>query len=249
MSLPPVEAEATGQPFIVADYGGHEYKLPADVDDWPLPLIAVTVGIRDGVLVADHEVLARALAMLLGDQWAGFLAASPRRGDLLPASAEFAAAAGFTGTVNDLSFGALPRLLATLDARTDAVEATLAEMGVDYRDRWRFDADGRRLLTLRQVNLRLAYAPYDCALAIAQNDGRRPLSGTELLLMDVFEAITHTRHPSRPMTAEQEAARATKAVDIEAERAKYRERHKPLARVTAIETARANARLGRDSTA
>lgn len=248
-----VELEAIGGQDLLAQYEGREYELPAEVEGWPLAEIAVSVGERAGRLVADHGVIVRVLTELLGAQWPAFLQAFPRRRQLVPASSAFAAAAGFPGRQDDLAFGALPRLLAVLEQYPDAVEATLAELGIDYRDRWRFDETGRRRLTLRQLHVRLSYCEPDSPLGIAQNGGTRPFNGTEILLMDVFEVLARKRHPSRPMSAEALAARASKEENLEAERAAYRERHKVTSiggrRRSAIETARANARLGKGSTA
>jgi hypothetical protein len=239
-----IEAEATGEQFLVASYHGVEFKLPADVEDWPLGLITNSVGIRDRKLVVDHGTVAQALRTLLGGgQWIDFVHAYPKRRDLAPASTCFARAAGFERRDDDLAFSALPRLLATLERYPDAVEATLLEAGVDYRDRWRLDDEGRRRLSLRRIHVLLSHADPDCPLGIAQNGGVRPLNGTEIVLMDLYEAITRQRHPSRPMTAEAIVERTSNAVNLEAERAKYRERHakKHDRRSAAAELARSNA--------
>lgn len=247
-----VEAEATGEQHVVVWYAGQEYKIPAAVEDWPIELVAVSVGVRDGRLVADHGTIARALGIILGaDQWHAFLREFPRRRNLVPASTAFAEAAGFGNRADDVAFGSIPRLLATLGAWPEAVEATLGELGIDYRDRWRLDELGRRRLTLRQIHVRLSHASPQSPLGIAQNGNKRPHSGTELLLMDLFEALTRTRHPSRPMPAGAIAARASKEDKIEAERKAYRERQAKRSpagrRGDAIETARANARRGKDA--
>ncbi|OKH70819.1 hypothetical protein EB72_24810 [Mycobacterium sp. SWH-M1] len=244
----PVEAEATGQQYISALYGGQEYKLALDADDWPLELIRVSVGVdtneEERRLVPHYGVLVASLQQILGDQWDDFLQAFPKRKDLVPASQAFATAIGFPPGPNDPVFGALPRLLANLYHWRDAVEATLGEMGLDYTDRWRFDADGRRLLTLRKIHVRLSHARYDSPLAIAHNGGRIPKSGQELLLMDVFEAITRQAHPSRPLTPEQRAERE-KAKSAQSKHsaaiAEYR-KNGPKSRFQhARETAQANA--------
>jgi hypothetical protein len=237
----PAEAEATGQPFIVAVFRWHEYKLPTDADDWPLPLIAASVGVtREEKIVANHTMIARALSTLLGDQYDDFTRHAPRRRDLVPASRTFAAAAGFDG---DLAFGSLPRLLSTITQYPAAVEATLTQLGVDYRDRFRFDTDQRRRLTLRQINNHLTYARRDSALAIAQNDGHLPLTATDVLLMDLYEAITKVAHPSRPLTAEQKATRAAVKSKTAQAAIDYRIRHPTTAgrKQAAVEAARANA--------
>jgi hypothetical protein len=225
-----IEAEAAGQPFLVAAFGEHEYKLAADADDWPLDDIGA------GKLLP-------AMRELLGDQWQGFLRDYPRRRDLLMASRAFAEAAGFPAGPADRMFGGLPRLLQTLVLHGGPVEATLAGMGVDYRDRWRFDADGRRRLPLRRIYVLLIHMPYDSPLAIAVNGGKRLYSASDLLLMDVYEALTRRTHPSRPMSPQEAKTRATSEAKIEDERAKYRARHSNP-RESAIALARANARAG-----
>jgi len=241
----PVEAEATGQQWITASYGGRDYKLPLDADSWPLDLIYASVGVdTDKNVVPNHSVIAVALQRLLGDQWLDFLGSFPQRRHLVPASRTFADTIGFSARPADLAFGALPRLLATLKYWRDAVEATLATMGLDLGDRWRFDEYGQRRLTLRQIHVRLTYAPYDSPLAIAQNGGRATLSAQDLLLMDVFEAITKQRHPSRPLSpseieerqvVEKKKNKVTDAV------ADYYQRHSKTRRQSAIEIAQSNA--------
>jgi hypothetical protein len=247
-----VEAEATGQPAITATYNGREYKLAADADDWPLEAIAVSVGVNNaGRLVTIHNTAARALAALLGDQWPDFLQRFPQRRHLQAASSAFAAAAGFTAAPADLAFGPLPRLLATLQLWPDAAEATLTAAGFDYRDRWRFDPDGRRRLTLRQINVALSCAsPADSPLAIAQNDNRLPLTSTDVLLMDVYEAITRTAHPSRPMTPDQREKRLTVQEKTDKAIEDYRRRHPSSGarKRSAVETAKANATNPKGST-
>ena len=241
----PIEAEATGQQHLVAIYRDREYKIPRDVDEWPLSRIAVSVGIRGDKLVSDHVVVAECLRALLGSQWHDFIEQFPRRRDLVPSSQAFAAAAGFEARDSqDKAFGALPRVLFSLATWGPAIEATLGEMGLDYRDRWRFDADGHRKLTLRQIHVRLKYAATTCALAVAENNGKPVLTATDILLMDVYEAIARKVHPMRPMTAAQRAER-----EIPKKKSKdelvtdYRNRHaKKTPRQTAIETAQANAR-------
>lgn len=247
-----VEAEATGQPAITAVYNGREYKLPADADEWPLDLIAVGVGVNTaGQLVTIHKTAAAALAGLLGDQWADFLRHFPQRRHLQAASAAFAAAVGFPATPTDLAFGPLPRLLATLQLWPDAAEATLTAAGFDYRDRWRFDPDGRRRLTLRQINVALSCAsPADSPLAIAQNDNRLPLTTTDVLLMDVYEAITRRAHPSRPMTDADRDKRLTVQEKTDKAIEDYRRRHPTSGarKRSAVETAKANATNPKGST-
>lgn len=248
----PVEAEATGQQYVVATYAGRDYKLSLDAETWPLDLIAISVGIgSDQKLVANDVPLTQAMVQLLGDQWDDFSRAFPRRRHLIPASQVFAAAAGFAGEPRDLAFGALPRLLATLTHWGAAVEATLGDLGLDYRDRWRFDADGQRKLTLRQIHVRLSHVRHDSPLAIATNGGRVPHTSNDLLLMDLFEAITKVAHPSRPLTAAQRAERTNeqkKKNTVNDAVADYESRMKSR-KQKAVETARANAQRGKGTAA
>jgi hypothetical protein len=238
----PVAAEATGQQHIVATYRKHEYKLPLDVDDWPLHLI------RSGQFID-------ALEVLLGDQWDAFLFANPQTEHVLPSSNAFAAAVGLpadksarhpkTGKSVDVAFGAIPRLLIMLEKFRTAIDSDLEQFWhLDYRDRFRFDVDGRRRLTLRKIHDRiLLHLPAESATAIAMGT-RTPV---QLLLMDLYEGITRTAHPSRPLTADQrrerqDAKKKTKDEHI----ADYKRRHKGSdRRAAAIESAQENALRGK----
>lgn len=251
----PVEAEATGQQYIVATYRGRDYKVLLDADRWPLDLVETSVVYNQETkkLEPHRQAIASALTQILGDQWADFLHAFPLARDLVPASHAFAAAIGFTVSTGDVAFGPMPIMLARLGHYRDAIEATLATLGLDYRDRFRFDEDGLRRLTLRQIHVRLAHAPLNSPLAIAQNGGRLPHTGEELLLMDLFEAVTKVRHPSRPLSANELAERdkaQAKRVKQDDAVADYYRRHPQKSstaerRKTAIETARANAHTGK----
>lgn len=250
----PVEAEATGQQYIAATYRGREYKVLLDADRWPLDLVrdSVLYNTETRKLEPHHQAIAAALTQILGDQWADFVGAFPLRRDLVPASHIFATAVGFKSDEHDFAFGPMPILLARIGHYRDAVEATLGSMSLDYRDRFRFDQDGQRRLTLRQIHVRLAHAPLNSPLAIAQNGGRLPHTAEALVLMDIFEAIAKVRHPSRPLSAqelaEREKAEIKKSKQDDAVADYYRRHQKtPTAerRMTAIETARANAHTGK----
>lgn len=202
----------------------------------------------------NHVAVAQALEIILGDQWDRFLALAPRRRDLVPASHAFAEAVGIGASTQegpdgkpfDRAFGSIPRLLAVLDTWPTAVESDLCRFwSLDYRDRWRLDKRGRRLLTLRQIHARLSHLPADSALAVAM--GRR--SPTELLLMDIYEPLAGRAHPARPLTPAQIAERNAEAQAKAKARADYEARR--LARgdrlSTGLERARANARRGSDA--
>lgn len=246
-----IEAEATGQEFVTATYGGREWIIPLDVDTWPVDVVARTVtDVDDGGVRVDYRALTSALEELLGEQWPQFLAAVPKRRDLIPAAQSFATAAGFAiADRRDVVFTAIPRLLLEVEKWPAAVEATLRQQGYDYRDRWLFTA-GRRRLTLRQINVALSSAPFDSPIAIARNGGRRPLSDTTLAVMDLYEAITHQPHHLRPMSAAERAERETAAQKESRAVADYRRRHPQSApaerRRSAAETARANAQFAKE---
>jgi hypothetical protein len=249
----PVEAEALGEEFVTATHLGREWRIPADLDTWPLDHVRYSVGYtRDRGSVVNHVAVAQALEEILGEQWDNFVIAAPRRRDLVPASQAFAAAVGIgasdqrapDGELFDRVFGSLPRLLAVLSSWPTAVESDLMRFwNLDYRDRWRFD-DSRRRLTLRQIHARLSHLPADSALAIAM--GRR--SPVELLLMDIYEPLAGRPHPARPLTPEQAAERHAEATAKAKAREDYEKRriaqgHRKVS--TLLDTARANASRGR----
>jgi hypothetical protein len=249
----PLEAEALGEEFVTATHLGRAWRIPADVDTWPLDYVRYSIGYtKDGKSIVNHIAIAQALEELLGDQWDDFMIAAPRRRDLIPASQAFAAAIGIgasnqrgpDGQLVDRAFGSVPRLLAVLASWPTAVESDLARFwNLDYRDRWRFE-DGRRRLTLRQIHARLSHLPTDSALAVEM--GRR--SPVELLLMDIYEPLAHRVHPARPLTPEQAAERHAEANAKTKARADYEARRVAQGhrRVSAgLENARANASRGR----
>ena len=219
----PARAEALGDTHILAVYNGLEWSIPLDVDTWPLEQLKTSLYVGpDREIVVNHIAVADGLHQLLGGQWEAFTQAAPLRRDLVPATNAVAAAAGVPAGpardgLPDKAWGAIPRLLAVLDAWPAAVESDLQRFwGIDYRDRW------RGTLTLRQIHARLSHLPADSALAIAM--GRR--SPVELLLMDIYEPLAGRAHPARPLTPEQlaerqaEAAAKAKALaDYEARRA------------------------------
>jgi hypothetical protein len=241
----PVEAEATGQEFVTATFGGTDFRLPADADTWPLHLIGTCVGFNQaGKPAVDYRRLITGLELLLGDQWPDFVEATPKRRGLVEASHVFAAAAGFprdTGEHAGMVFGELPRTLALIAKWPDKVESDLSRFwGLRYPDRWRIHR-GRRRLTLREIHVRLSNLPGDSALARAM--GR--YTPAELVLMDLYEPLAGRAHPQRPLTKAQLAERrkaADKAAKQAAAVADYKRRHGGGRRQAAIEQAQTNAR-------
>jgi hypothetical protein len=151
---------------------------------------------------------------------------------------------GPDGRIYDRVWGAIPRVLAVLDTWPEAVESDLNRFwGIDYRDRWRFDPAGNRLLTLRQIFARISHLPADSALAIEM--GRR--SPAELLLMDIYEPLAGRVHPARPLSPAQLEERRVKEEQKAKALAEYERRrelqgHRQVP--VALATARANARRG-----
>ena len=261
MSTPtnnPVEAEALGLGTVTAAFMGREWRIPADVDTWPLRHVKGSIYLSPTrVPTVNHIAIAQALEILLGDQWDAFLGVAVRRRHLVPATHAFAEAVGIRsssqmgpdGKPFDRAWGSIPRLLAVLEAWPTAVESDLTRFwSADYRDRWRFDADGHRLLTLRQIHARLSHLPADSALAVEM--GRR--SPTELLLMDIYEPLAGRAHPARPLTPEQVAERNAEAAAKAKALAAYEARREARGdrRIsTALDNARANAQRGKSGNA
>lgn len=250
----PVKAEALGEEFVTATHLGREWRIPADVDTWPLEKVKHSIGfsMTTREILINHIATAEVIEALLGPQWDDFVALAPRRRNLVPASQAFAEAVGIApsaergsdGKLQDRVWGSVPRLLAVLETWPTAVESDLSRFwGIDYRDRWRFDG-GRRLLTLRQIHARISHLPADSALAVML--GRR--SPTELLLMDLYEPMAGRVHPARPLTPEQLTERNAEAAAKAKARAAYESRrvaqgHRGVA--SGLENARANASRGR----
>ncbi|SCX05997.1 hypothetical protein [Mycolicibacterium fluoranthenivorans] len=251
MTRNPVEAEAAGQEFVTADYRGHEFLVPLDLDRWPLDDIrrCRLLNTTTKQIVVDQKLLVFALRELLGAQWPAFVAVSPKKRHLVPASNAFAAAVGVPGdddVATDIAFGGIPRLLNLIDQWPGKVESDLNRFWhIDYRDRWRFTRRGQRKLTLRQIHERLSNLPVDSALAIAMNNGRLHYSNTDLVLMDLFELFAKRRHPSRPMTAAEKKARDAATAKAEndqaAHKARMDKRRAAQQKTTALSSARANA--------
>lgn len=241
----PVEAEARGQEFIEATFRGGTFRLPLDVDSWPLDAVARSIGMHPQTheLGINHVHLVTALRSLLGEQWPTFLQSAPKRKHFTAASNVFAAAVGIPADDGDLVFGAIPRLLARLAQFPDFIESDLDRFwGIDYRDRWRFKA-GQRRLTLRQIHARINRPPRESSLAIALNDGKVLLTDAAIAVMDLQFTLTGRRHPSRPMTKEQQRERDEKAAQDAKARSAHQERmNKRRRNLSALDNARENAR-------
>lgn len=248
MTSSPVQAEAQGQEFIPVTFGGAQFRVPLDVDRWPLDLIRSSRSwlIAEKRVIVNHNVVVPALSQLIGDQWDLFITVATKRRDFVKATNDFAAAVGIPGSANDLVFGGIPGLLWLCDNWPTRVEADLNRFWhIDYRDRWRFDATGHRLLTLRRIHTCTTNLPVDSALAIAMNNGKLHYTNGDFLLMDVWEAVTHQRHPARPMPPEEAKKRDEKTEIDSKTQAAHRERmdKRKNRQTTALANAQANARI------
>ena len=104
-----------------------------------------------------------------------------------------------------------------------AVESDLSRYHqIDYRDRWRFDADGHRKLTLRMIAVRLAHLPFDSATKLA-------LDGTgwglgDYLTAHLYAATVGEPHPWLPEEAKAEDPQRAKAIRLGKQRVTERQR-------------------------
>lgn len=79
------------------------------------------------------------------------------------------------------------------------MEADLRRVyGVRYSDRWRFDSDGSRRLTLREIWVMLQDLPGDARIVKHFNDGKPRWSDDTFLLADLIHVMSGKPHPARP---------------------------------------------------
>lgn len=77
------------------------------------------------------------------------------------------------------------------------MEADLARYyHVDLLDRWRTDLEGRPLLTLRQIAVRVRHLPPDSAVAVALNGGEAGWTRDQVLLTDIWSTWNGKEHPA-----------------------------------------------------
>ena len=94
--------------------------------------------------------------------------------------------------------------------------------GIDYRDRWRFDANGHRVLTLRRIWVLLSHLPPDSAVSRAE--GSPGWTNTDVLLMDLWGATTGELHPLYPKSSKAADPAREKALRLAKGRARERQR-------------------------
>lgn len=122
--------------------------------------------------------------------------------------------------------------LRLLREHEEAVEADLARYyHVDYRDRWRRDAAGRRLLTLRMIRARVKYLPPQSAVGQVLKLDTGFTVG-DYLLTDIFKALTGKTHPARPKaTPQRKVAKTTRrAGQVAAAKRRKKAREEQIAR-------------------
>ncbi|MBW0270783.1 hypothetical protein ATM97_07120 [Nocardia sp. MH4] len=116
---------------------------------------------------------------------------------------------GRRGRVRHL--GKLATLLRLLREVPDKVERDLSRYHhVRYSDRWRVDAAGVPLLTLREIWVRIVDLPGDSAIAAHENGGTPRWGVSEHLLADIWGALTGQPHAGRPKSPAQRAITAAR---------------------------------------
>jgi len=106
-----------------------------------------------------------------------------------------------------------------------AVEADLSRYHqIRYSNRWRFDPDGRRLLTLREIAVRVKYLPPDSATSIALGGSGWRLE--HFLAAHIFQATTGNPHPALP--TQSPIADPVRAKQMRDAKARARERQRAL---------------------
>ena len=95
---------------------------------------------------------------------------------------------------------------------------------IDYRDRWRFGPDGRRLLTLRMIAVRVRYLPPESATVT--ESGGSGWRREDFLLAHLYQAFTGEPHPGLPATSPIANPEREKA--LRAGRARARERQRAI---------------------
>lgn len=79
------------------------------------------------------------------------------------------------------------------------MEADLSRFhGIRYVDRWRFDSQGYRKLTLREIWVRIQQLPGDAQIVRHFNNGRPRWDDDTYLLSDLIHVLSGKPHPARP---------------------------------------------------
>jgi hypothetical protein len=94
--------------------------------------------------------------------------------------------------------------------------------GIDYRDRWRFDSEGRRKLPLRRIGVLVRHLPPQSATALATGGSGWALE--HYLLADVYGATAGQAHPGVPKQVKGSDPAREKAKRAALARARERQR-------------------------
>ncbi|MEU1526353.1 hypothetical protein ABZ413_29570 [Nocardia rhamnosiphila] len=118
-------------------------------------------------------------------------------------------------------------MLALLHRHQNAIERDLARVyGVRYSDRWRFDENGHRRLTLREIWVFIEDLPPDSSLVKAMNEGKPGWGLSDHLTADLWHALTGKPHPLRPQAEQQKQANAKRARAMREVNARFAARNK-----------------------
>lgn len=93
---------------------------------------------------------------------------------------------------------------------------------IDYRDRWRFDAEGIRRLTLRMILVRLRHLPAESATSLALGGSGWTIQ--DYLLAHLYQATAGEPHPSLPKESAVVDPAREKAIRRAKQRAAERQR-------------------------
>ncbi|WP_054812108.1 hypothetical protein [Nocardia arizonensis] len=112
----------------------------------------------------------------------------------------------------------------------DKVERDLSRYHhVRYSDRWRYDAAGVPLLTLREIWVRIVDLPGDSAIAVHENGGKPQWGTLEYLLADIWQALTGQPHGARPKSITQRAVTAARRRAERGVMARFAQRNRTMA--------------------
>lgn len=107
--------------------------------------------------------------------------------------------------------GKLILLLRLLREIPDKVERDLRRFcHVRYSDRWRYDAAGTPLLTLREIWVLICDLPGSAAIVAHENGGVPRWGTVEHLLADIWGALAGQPHPGRPKSRAKQAITAAR---------------------------------------
>jgi hypothetical protein len=113
------------------------------------------------------------------------------------------------------------------------VEADLQRFyAVDYRDRWRRGSG----LTLRRISVLVDHLPEDSALHLRLNEGEPVPSLTDVLLADIWQAVTRSKRPHKVIRNLQTRSRSLRVAAPDRQRAIARARRRAARRRALIES-------------